>query len=365
MGVEVGANFIPVMRPRLPTAEELLPYLRRIDESRIYSNFGPLYQEFSTRLAEYFGVEADQVAILANGTLALQAAVETVGDAGDVWVSPSWTFVATGQAIMSARRRIHFADVEESTWALPAQHRPFARGQIIVSPFGDRPHLEEWSSIDTYKIFDAASCFDACKGIGPELDDQSLLMVSLHATKPLAAGEGAVLIGPADWVNRAARWGNFGFSGSRVAAGPGMNAKISEYHCAIGLASLDRWPSNRILLAELNQTAADVTIGLGLIAQPAIRSGYVTTTWNVQFPSYVDVERVASELESAGIENRRWWPCGVDEMPAFSSATTDPLPKSRLLAEKVLGLPFGRHLLTSAFGQISAALSGAMAITTR
>lgn len=342
--MHTGANHIPVMRPRLPTAEELLPYLRRIDESRIYSNFGPLYQEFATRLADYFGVGPDQIAILANGTLALQAAVETVGDAGDVWVSPSWTFVATGQAIMSARRRIHFADVEESTWALPARHRPFARGQMIVAPFGDRPHLDEWSSIDTYKIFDAASCFDACKGIGPELDHNSMLMVSLHATKPLAAGEGAVLIGPPDWVNRAARWGNFGFFGTRVAAGPGMNAKISEYHCAVGLASLDQWPARRLPLLELTKCASAISKDLGLSAQPAMRTGHITTTWNVQFPGHVDVGSISSDLKADGIETRLWWPCGVDEMPAFQTMTSDPLPTSRRLAKQVVGLPFGPHL---------------------
>jgi len=31
---------IPVLRPLLPRAERLLPYLRRIDETRIYSNHG-------------------------------------------------------------------------------------------------------------------------------------------------------------------------------------------------------------------------------------------------------------------------------------------------------------------------------------
>ena len=32
---------IPVMRPRLPTAERLVPYLKKIDAAQIYSNYGP------------------------------------------------------------------------------------------------------------------------------------------------------------------------------------------------------------------------------------------------------------------------------------------------------------------------------------
>ena len=32
--------------PDLPSAEDVLPYLRRIDAERWYSNFGPLVREF-------------------------------------------------------------------------------------------------------------------------------------------------------------------------------------------------------------------------------------------------------------------------------------------------------------------------------
>ena len=41
-----GEMSIPVAQPRLPTTDEIAPYLRRIDASRWYSNGGPLVQEF-------------------------------------------------------------------------------------------------------------------------------------------------------------------------------------------------------------------------------------------------------------------------------------------------------------------------------
>ena len=37
------------MRPLLPTAERIEPYLRRIDASRIYTNHGPLVCELECR----------------------------------------------------------------------------------------------------------------------------------------------------------------------------------------------------------------------------------------------------------------------------------------------------------------------------
>ena len=41
---------VPLLRPRLPDADRLLPYLRRIDASEFYSNHGPLGAEFEERL---------------------------------------------------------------------------------------------------------------------------------------------------------------------------------------------------------------------------------------------------------------------------------------------------------------------------
>jgi hypothetical protein len=52
---------IPVTRPKLPSAERLAPYRRRIDEARFYSNFGPLVQRLEDRLAHRFGLPVEGV----------------------------------------------------------------------------------------------------------------------------------------------------------------------------------------------------------------------------------------------------------------------------------------------------------------
>ena len=68
---------IPVFVPKLPTAEDLLPYLREIDLARTYSNFGPMVLRLHSELAQYFGVRVDQIVTLANATLALEGAIQT------------------------------------------------------------------------------------------------------------------------------------------------------------------------------------------------------------------------------------------------------------------------------------------------
>src|SRR4029453_3453239 len=49
-----AAHEIPVLRPLLPTAERLLPYLSRIAPSRGYTNWGPLASELGGRLPRPF-----------------------------------------------------------------------------------------------------------------------------------------------------------------------------------------------------------------------------------------------------------------------------------------------------------------------
>ena len=44
---------IPVLWPELPSADRLLPYLRQIDSTRFYSNYGQLVRQLERRLAEH------------------------------------------------------------------------------------------------------------------------------------------------------------------------------------------------------------------------------------------------------------------------------------------------------------------------
>src|SRR5262249_18475437 len=110
---------LPVMRPQLPPASRLLPYLSRIDQSRIYSNFGPLTADFERRLSAHFAAPERTVTTLANATLGLALALEAQGARpGTLCLMPAWTFVASAQAAVAAGMVPFFVDVDPATWAL-------------------------------------------------------------------------------------------------------------------------------------------------------------------------------------------------------------------------------------------------------
>src|SRR5262245_6468216 len=115
----VMRSTVPVMRPKLPAASSVLPYLAEIDASLIYSTFGTLAIGLERRLASHFQVGDHAVTTVANATLGLTLALMAQqAAAGTLCVIPAWTFVASPQAASLAGMIPHFVDVDPRTWAL-------------------------------------------------------------------------------------------------------------------------------------------------------------------------------------------------------------------------------------------------------
>jgi dTDP-4-amino-4,6-dideoxygalactose transaminase len=112
---------IPIMRPKLPSADRLAPYLKSIDASRLYSNFGPLTLSLEDRLAEHYGLNQGTVATVANATLGLAIALAVQQPPpGTLCAMPAWTFVGSAHAALIAGLVPYFVDVDPETWALDA-----------------------------------------------------------------------------------------------------------------------------------------------------------------------------------------------------------------------------------------------------
>ena len=90
---------IPFLRPNLVKKESYLDYLAQIDQSRIYSNFGPLNSLFEKNLlASLFAGKGDLLTV-ANATLGLMLAFAHYRRTGGRYaVMPSFTFAAAPQA---------------------------------------------------------------------------------------------------------------------------------------------------------------------------------------------------------------------------------------------------------------------------
>lgn len=113
---------IPILKPKLPNAEALMPYLRRMDAARTYANHGALATEFEERLAAQIGAEGARFSAASNGTIAIVGAI--LASAGrsrperPLAIIPGLTFVATAIAASQCGYEPYFVDVDSESWLL-------------------------------------------------------------------------------------------------------------------------------------------------------------------------------------------------------------------------------------------------------
>lgn len=358
---------IPVLRPRLPRAEALLPWLRRIDQARIYSNFGPLSDAFSHRVADHLGTARGTILPLANATLGLTAGLMAAGaKPGTLCALPAFTFAASAHAVIAAGLVPWLLDVAEDNWQLTpgAVERALADapgpvGAVMpVCPFGQPVDWAAWSEFHRRTglpvVIDAAAGFDGVRA------SPLPAVVSLHATKALGVGEGGLVVcSDPDRLDQIRRRINFGFLGSRTAGVAALNAKMSEYHAAIGLAALAEWPETRAALARVQGGLRQRLERIGLGCPAGLGGDWVSTTFCLRLPR--DAVAVAETLAARGIETRRWWNDGLHRHPAFAACPRRPLPVTEALAARVLGLPCFVDLDEASLDAIAEALAAALA----
>lgn len=367
---------VPLMMPSLPTADELLPYLRRIDAARWYSNFGPLVSEFERRITEAFTSAGQcRVVSVSSCTAGIELALRALAlPSGAPILVPALTFIATASAVRCAGLSPVVADIDSRTWLLTpdiaraAVRAIGARAVIPVTTFGAEQDGEAWSAFarDT----GVPVVIDAAAGYGNQRDPGPTCAVfSLHATKPLAAGEGGfVVTRDAGLAHAIRRLTNFGINLDRPADGPigsavatGTNAKLSEYHAAVALASLDRWPqtaSERNALYARALRAAQAACR-GRLAQQAVADDTVRGVSPYLFPDRATRDRAESSCRDRGIGTRRWYLPTIDRQPAFGHVAHLPTPNADAIGERLLGVPFYPGLADGAIDEIAGALGSA------
>lgn len=352
--VEPGSNLSQVCRPLLPTAARLLPYLKSIDHSRWYTNWGGLAKALERRLSALFCLAEYGCTTTSNATDAITAALIALAGRGSTdrpyCLMPSYTFAATAAAALNAGYTPYFVDIDPMTFALSPDellnHRVLSRaGAIIaVAPYGIAIDTLAWQHVSHLSripvVVDAAAGFDAFLS-GPGVIARDVpVVLSFHATKVFGVGEGgAILCGDLELAKRCRHALNFGFLGARRAQITGINGKMSEYHAAVGMAELDGWPSKRAAFMKVaqcyRQAATQRKIADRIIVQCDWASSYALYVAK----STADARRATNRLRSAHLGFRYWYGDGVHREPAYAYFPADPLPLTESVAPRVVGLP--------------------------
>jgi len=354
----------------MPVSEHLLPYLNRIDESKWYTNFGKLVQELECKLESM--LEAPCVTT-ANGTLALDLAIRALElPLGSKILVPAVTFHATGLAVLAAGHIPILCDVHPSAWILTPEiaqdvlreNYPSDISAVIpVAAFGRPVPIESWECFaETNNIpvvIDAAGAFPAQQ---VSAKSYVLTVFSTHATKFMSSGEGGFVASHNKTIIDTIRsLSNFGL----VVGKAGMNAKMSEYHAAVALASLARLEETKEAMRELHAYYTD-SLPANVHCQLRPLSGHYTHM-PVLLPDSREgfAHYIKAKLADLDIDTKQWYRPFLDEHPVFHTCQKTPLPVTRKLRQRMLGLPFHSSLTKQDIDHVCSQLNQVLASDVR
>lgn len=347
---------IRLMIPDMPTADELLPWLRRIDTARIYTNGGPLLRQLEDELSSR---GSWPTAVVSNGTLAIELALRALRlPPGAPVLTPAVSFVATGRAIVNAGLRPVFIDVDPKTWQLTAEiaakaiDRVRPRAIVPVATFGMPVDPRAWENLARASgipvVVDAAGALLESARMN---DTRITSASSLHATKFVGAGEGGVVSSVDGGIVRRVRdLAAFGDGGT--------NAKLSEYHAAVALASLERMSAKAARMVPIVRGYCYGLQGLPVKMQ-RVPNGF-STLLVVKLPAHIQAADAVDGLRAVGVEAKQWYRPYPDEVIGggpFDSQQLLDMPVTKALRHHALGLPFHAWLTEADVATVCRALA--------
>ncbi|WP_354639024.1 DegT/DnrJ/EryC1/StrS family aminotransferase [Kitasatospora camelliae] len=363
---------LPLTRVRVPDREGLLERLGAVLDSGMLTN-GPTVRELEERAAELLDVP--HVVAVSNCTAGLMLVLQAAGVGGNrPVVMPGFTFSATAHAahwaggtpvFAEAREQDITLDPTDAEARLKAADRPAAL--MATHVYGTPCQVEELQ-----RVADAAGVplvYDAAHGLGSSrrgvpVGNFGLAEVfSMSPTKVAVAGEGGLVAtrdGALAATLRTAR--DYGNPGDYDTLFPGLNARMSELHAAVGLTWLAGLPERVAHRGALVAEFAAVTAGLPGLRPALPEAGDVSTFKDLTLivdPELfgLSAEALGRALKAEGVDTRRYFHPPVQRQRAYAHlGQAEDLPLTDRLAGSVLTVPLWSHMEAPAVRRVAEAV---------
>jgi dTDP-4-amino-4,6-dideoxygalactose transaminase len=331
---------IRFIRPTVPEPEVWLPNLRSSYEQRVFTNSGPAAVRFEAALADKYAGTGREVILVANCTCGIAAALLAVGASGRV-VVPAFSFSATAQAVLLSGCLPVFCDVSRETWEI----NPGALEEVLTRypAFG---FCRDVAAIETVASrYGARLIVDGAAALGGRLESGAFVgqqgdaeAFSMHVTKVFGIGEGGVVFASRQYATRLRQACNFGLASGDIVM-RGLNAKLSDFHAAIGLALLDRIDGYIERRRQVGE-CYDRAFASCAWASRAVNIGAPPMQmYPLQIESARRAEGMVEKSLQRGVELRRYYRPALHQASAFSSYERGHLEVSEDLASRTVCLP--------------------------
>ncbi len=246
---DVTRPIIPVCEPTLTGNE--LKYITQAVETNWISSAGSFIRDFERKFADLSG--ARYGVACANGTVALHLALATLGlEPGDEVIIPTFTMIATANAVTYCGGRPVLADAEPCTWNMDLNQvedriTPRTRAIVPVHTYGhpvDMDALRQIADRHGLLVFeDAAEAHGARYKGRPVGSLGDAACFSFYGNKIITTGEGGMVTTNNEQIARLA-WNlrDHAFSHERHFWHKfiGFNYRMTNMQAAIGLAQTEQ-----------------------------------------------------------------------------------------------------------------------------
>lgn len=350
---------IYVTKSFLPPREEYYNHLDDIFATAYVTNQGVKVRQLEAELRTYLNVR--HIQCVANGTLALQMALQALEiEDGEVITTP-FSYVASVSAVLWQKCTPVFVDIEPGHFTIDPDKieekiTPQTKAILPVHVFGYACDVEKIEHIAERRnlkvIYDGSHAFAA------QYKDRSLLTFgdistcSFHATKPFHTFEGGACIirddSVADKIELIKRFGHQYDNHCCL----GINAKMSEVHAAMGLANM---PYINELLEKRRSLSRlyDRLLG-GAVQRPPAQQGleYNHSYYVVLFENETILLRAFEALNLEDIYPRRYFYPSLNTLPYLKQRQYCPVSED--IASRVACLPLSFSLTEEDIDRITA-----------
>lgn len=280
-------------------------------------------RELEQEICKYFGTKNAQ--LVSSGTAALTTALAALGiGAGDEVIIPTFTFVASFEAIVSVGAIPVLVDVDDTLTLNPEAVAKAITSQtkaiMPVHMCGSMAQLDELKDLCAqHNLF---LIEDACQAIGGTYKGQQLGTIgdmgtfSFDFVKIMTCGEGGVVLtNDAQLAEKCDQYSDHGHDhygkdrGADLHPYIGYNFRISELHAAVGLAQIKKLDSFLALQKRNHQIIYNCLKGIPGISFRRIpdEAGDTGSFLSFFLPSAAQAAQVATALADAGIGGNPYW----------------------------------------------------------
>lgn len=350
---------IPVCAPKI--GEDEIKNVMECIQSTWISGISEYVKEFEERFAKYCGCKCGVATN--SGTTALHLALATLGiEKGDEVIIPTFTMIATANAITYTGAKPILVDSELNTWNIDLSKvegkiTKHTKAIMPVHTYGHPadmdPILEFAEKFGLYIVEDAAEAHGAeYKGRRTgSIGDMGCF--SFYANKIITTGEGGMVVTNNEELAEKAHWLRdhaFGRHGNHFYhEALGFGYRMSALQASFGLAQLkhiDEFVSTRRSNAKLYNSLLSELEGKITLPPEAPWARNVFWMYSILIQDSFGMTRdgIMKMLELEGIETRTFfYPIHVQPIYAKQSMNEN-FPVADALSRKGMNLPSGNNL---------------------